>query len=113
MKVSIDSKGTLTVKAEGELESYALNQWQSWYSGPANTSPSTLGIEISELQSTIPTPIRASLDHGGCLTLTALSGTESYALAVWHSDYKHNGKAHLVIDLNLTPPDAPGVETLP
>lgn len=102
MKVTIDSKGTLKVKAEGELEAYALSHWQSWYGGPEDTSPSSLEIEISELQSTTPTPIRASLDRGGCLTLTALSGTESYALAVWHSDYKHNGKAHLVIDLNLS-----------
>lgn len=113
MKVTIDSQGTLKVKAESELEAYALSHWQSWYGGPEDTSPSSLKVEISEVQSTIPFPIRASLDHQGCLTLTALSGTESYALSMWYSDYKLKGKAHLVIDLNLPPSNPPEVETLP
>lgn len=103
MKVSIDSQGTLKIKAESELETYALSHWQSWYGGPEDTSPSSLKVEISKVQSTISYPIEASLDHGGCLTLTALSGTESYALSMWYSDYRLNGKAYLVIDLNLPP----------
>lgn len=72
MKTEIDERGTLTIKAETPLESYALARWHEGWDMPSGEQKSTLCIYVPmrDMPEAMTEPILAvkapNVQHEGC-----------------------------------------------